>query len=105
MPKSYELQPAYGRDYKTMAEVREAFASGKDFIGDYQMGFSYMSVRDLQPGDTALLRYRKNTMVASLKVTQAMVDGTYGKTTGPVDPPIRSNQPQSTQADQSEATE
>ena len=95
----YELQPAYGRDYKTAKEVKEAFAAGEDFIGDYQyfigdyqMGFSYMSVKDLKPGDTALLCYKKNTMVASLKVTQAMVDGTYGKTTGPVDPPVRSTQ-------------
>ena len=92
---SYELQPAYGRDYKTAKEVKEAFAAGKDFIGDYQMGFSYMSVKDLKPGDTALLRYKRKTMVASIKVTQAMVDGTYGKTTGPVDPPVRSSSVQS----------
>lgn len=94
----YELQPAYGRDYKTAKEVKEAFAAGKDFIGDYQMNFQYMSVRDLKPGDTAMLRYKRKTKVTSLKVTQAMLNGTYGKTTGPVDPPLaRPAQSQPTQ--------
>jgi hypothetical protein len=85
---TYEIQPAYGRDYKTGKEAKDAFASGKDFIGDYQMGFRYMSCRDLKPGDTALVRYRRNTQVVAVKVTAAMVNGTYGKTAGPVDPPI-----------------
>ena len=102
---SYELQPAYGRDYKNAREVKEAFASGKDFIGDYQLGFQYMSVRDLKPGVTVLLRYKRKTQVTTLKVTQAMVDGTYGKTTGPVDPPVRSSSVQSQSQPAQEVTE
>ena len=65
---SYELQPAYGRDYKTKAAVTAAFNEGKDFRGDYQLGFSLCSKRDFQPGDTVLLRYRECRSVAVEKV-------------------------------------
>jgi hypothetical protein len=33
MAKFYELTPAYGRDYKTKAEVIKAWEDGKDFEG------------------------------------------------------------------------
>lgn len=64
----YELTPAYGRDYKNKAEVTNAFKEGKDFSGDYQMNFAYCSIRDFKPGDTVLLRYKRNTQVTSYKI-------------------------------------
>ena len=54
----YELSPAYGRDYKNKAAVVKDFADGKDFQGDVSMRFRYCSIRDLKPGDTAMLRYK-----------------------------------------------
>lgn len=65
---SYELQPAYGRDYKTKAEVIAAFNAGKDFEGDYSMGFRKCSKRDFKEGDTVLLRYKRCQNVAVVKV-------------------------------------
>lgn len=64
----YELTPAYGRDYKTKAEVTAAWNDDKDFLGDYQLGFKPVNRRDLKPGDTVLLRYKRNTQVTSVKV-------------------------------------
>jgi len=51
--------PAYGRDYKTKAEVEKAFREGKDFEGGYQIGFKLCSVRDFAPGIKVELRYAK----------------------------------------------
>ncbi len=68
MPKSYELSPAYGRDYKNAKEAKEAFLAGKDWEGDYQLNFQICGKSDFQPGDTVLLRYKRLTQVASLKV-------------------------------------
>ncbi len=59
-----ELEPAYGRDYKTKADVEKAFREGKDFIGDYQLGFKPCGISDFAPGTRQMLRYRKNTKVA-----------------------------------------
>lgn len=64
----HELQPAYGRDYKSKAEVEAAFRAGKDFEGDYQLGFKLVGIADFAEGTTQLLRYRKLTMVASVRV-------------------------------------
>lgn len=64
----YELQPAYGRDYKTAKEVKAAFEAGKDFQGDYQLGFKYVNKPQLKVGDNVLLRYKKNTMVTAVKI-------------------------------------
>jgi len=54
-----QLMPAYGRDYKTKAEVEKAFREGKDFEGGYQIGFKLCSVRDFAPGIKVELRYAK----------------------------------------------
>ncbi len=65
----YELTPAYGRDYKTAKEVKAAFESGKDFVGDYNHGFRLVSIRDFGPDSTVNLRYKKNRSVVPYKVT------------------------------------
>jgi len=64
----YELTPAYGRDYKNKAEVTAAFNAGKDFEGDYQLGFGLVNKEQLPAGSTVMLRYKRNTMVTSVKV-------------------------------------
>ncbi len=66
----FELSPAYGRDYKNKAEVIAAFKSGKDFGGDYQLGFQLCSIRDLEQFKpyTANLRYKKLTQVCNVVV-------------------------------------
>ena len=64
----YELTPAYGRDYNTKAEVIAAWYEDRDFVGDYQLGFKYCNAQDFKPGDTVLLRYKRNTQVTSVKV-------------------------------------
>ena len=63
----YELTPAYGRDYKTKAEVIAAFNAEKDFEGDYQLGFNLVNKQQLPKGATVFLRYKRNTMVTSVK--------------------------------------
>tara|TARA_R110000868_G_scaffold410044_1_gene696989 strand:- start:335 stop:556 length:222 start_codon:yes stop_codon:yes gene_type:complete len=65
----YELTPAYGRDYKTKAEVIAAFEAGKDFEGDYNLGFRLCSKTDIPPGSTVNLRFKKNRTAAVYKVT------------------------------------
>lgn len=60
----FELSPAYGRDYKNSKEVIAAFKAGKDFDGDYQVGFKLVSIRDFAPGATVMLRYAKQRKVA-----------------------------------------
>ncbi len=55
------LVPAYGRDYKSAAEVKEAYESGVDFIlMDISDSFHgrYCSCRDF-PGKVVELRYKK----------------------------------------------
>jgi hypothetical protein len=64
----YELRPAYGRDYKSKAEVLNAFRRGDDFEGDYNLGYKYCSIADLKPGDTAMLRYKADRMVTPCKI-------------------------------------
>lgn len=63
----YELTPAYGRDYKTKAEVIAAWKADKDFEGDYQLGFKPVNRQDIPKPCTVMLRYKRNTMVASVK--------------------------------------
>jgi len=64
----YELTPAYGRDYKSANEAKAAFEAGKDFIGDYQLGFKPINKPQVPIGSTVLLRYRRNTQATSVKV-------------------------------------
>ena len=64
----YELTPAYGRDYKTKAEVVAAFEADRDFEGDYSMGFKLCNRQDFKPGDTVNLRYKSNRNVTPYKV-------------------------------------
>lgn len=63
-----ELAQAYGRNRKTKAEVIADFRSGKDFTGDYTIGFAYTSISDFKPGDTVLLRYDSDRKGAVVKV-------------------------------------
>lgn len=64
----YELTPAYGRDYSKKADVITAFNEGKDFEGDYQLGFKVVNKSQLPKGATAVLRYKKNTRITSVKI-------------------------------------
>jgi hypothetical protein len=63
-----ELSPAYGRDYKTQTEAKEGFNEGKDWEGDYSLGFKLCSIRDFADGTPVLLRYNKLKNVVSIKV-------------------------------------
>lgn len=63
-----ELSPAYGRDYKTKKEVEAAFKEGKDFLGDYTIGFKPCNIHDFAPGVKVNLRYKKNTEVTVFTV-------------------------------------
>lgn len=60
MSRDLTLVPAYGRDYRSKAEVMTDLRQGKDFkccdTGQY------CSIRDLEIGDRLELRYKKMTM-------------------------------------------
>jgi hypothetical protein len=70
----FELTPAYGHDYKSAKEVKEAFLAGNDFVGDYQLGFKLVNIADIAmysevpKSCTVNLRYSRQTKVATLKV-------------------------------------
>ena len=64
-----ELTPSYGRDYKSAKDVKAAFDAGKDFAGDYSVGFQTINREQIRPGTTVLLRYKRNTAVVAHKVT------------------------------------
>lgn len=68
----FELAPACGRDYKSKAEVVAAWADGKDFEGDYQLGFRPVNKPDLERDwkgkATVNLRYKGLRSVAVVKV-------------------------------------
>lgn len=63
----YELTPAYGRDYKNKSEVVAAWEADKDFLGDYQLGFSYVNKSSIPKPCTVNLRFAKNRKVAVVK--------------------------------------
>jgi len=69
----FELSPAYGRDYKNKKEAIEAFETGKDWIGDYQLGFKPINVNDIPKPCTVNLRYGKQTKIAVCKVAVGQV--------------------------------
>lgn len=63
------LVPAYGRDYKTAAEVISAFQSGKDFsLASLFHGSGYVSRSDFSEGDKVFLRYSKLRKLAAATV-------------------------------------
>ncbi len=64
----YELTPAYGRDYKSKTEVMAAWYTGKNFQGDYQLGFKPVNLEDIPKPCTVNLRYKGNRSVAVVKV-------------------------------------
>ena len=63
-----ELAQAYGRNRKTKAEVIADFRAGKDFGGDYSIGFAYTNISDFKTGETVLLRYDSDRKGAVVKV-------------------------------------
>jgi hypothetical protein len=65
--------PAYGRDYPSRKAVLAAWKEGKDFlIQDYKES-GYISIKELEPGVTLNIRYKKLTMVCP--VTGAVTKG------------------------------
>ena len=69
----YELSPAYGRDYKSANEVKQAFLTGKDFEGDYSLRFMLVNVNDIPKPCTVQLRYKRQTMVTTLEIKAGQV--------------------------------
>jgi hypothetical protein len=64
------LTPAYNRDYKTQAAVREAWATGKDFIIENPGYPTYINCQDPRPGITGLqFRYDQKRRVLYLKLS------------------------------------
>jgi hypothetical protein len=87
------LGPAYGRDYKSAAEVIDAFNDGKDFIMlSTGHNGTYCSKRDFAKGITVQLRYDKlrketsttvdymsdNTIEAQIKYINQIQQSLYG---------------------------
>jgi len=68
------LVPAYGRDYKSAKETKQAFLDGKDFIL-YDITSPWdgkpCSIRDFDPGQHIELRYANMTGVTLAKVPKA----------------------------------
>jgi len=64
----FELSPAYGRDYKSAAQVKADFDANKDFMGDYQLGFSPVNKEQLPVGSVVMLRYKGNRSVTRHEV-------------------------------------
>lgn len=60
--------PAYGRDYKSKAEVLTDWKAGKDFQLQTPFESGYCSIRDFAPGVTVNIRYKKLSMVLPVKV-------------------------------------
>lgn len=64
----FELAPAYGRDYKTKAEVVAAWNEGKDFEGDYSLGFKLVNKDGIPRPSVVNLRYKRLTQIAQVKM-------------------------------------
>ena len=62
------LTPAYGRDYKSKAEVERDFLDGKDFVFNHFLGQTYCSIRDCQTGMRIKFRYNKERKVTFITV-------------------------------------
>lgn len=81
LPNYTTLSPAFGRDYKSAAEVKAAFLSGeRDFIANTPFGSGTTNIRDgyIHPGTTIQLRYKRLTMVTTVKVTAANIAAAQG---------------------------
>lgn len=63
------ISPAYARDYKSLADVVDAFESGTDFFME-SIGFGgrYCSIRDFAPGTEIEIRYYKKQRVVIYKM-------------------------------------
>lgn len=68
MTTYYELSPAYGRNPKTAKEALSDWKEGKDWQGDYQMGFKVCSIRDVAKGCVVELRYANLRKVVVVRV-------------------------------------
>lgn len=62
------LTPAYGKDYKSKAEVEKDFRDGKDFVLNSPMGTTYCSISDFAPKVTVNLRFAKLAKIHVVKV-------------------------------------
>ena len=69
-PLQGTLTPAYGRDYKSKADVIADFRSGKDFRLVLMSSAGYVSVRDYNEGDMVKLRYNKLRHTAFYRVVK-----------------------------------
>lgn len=59
--------PAYGRDYKTEAEVQAAWDAGSDFlIEDYALS-GYVNIGDKPDNFTLQVRYAKQSKIHIIK--------------------------------------
>lgn len=56
------LTPAYGRDYKSKAEVITALREGKDFEANDPFSSGKCSILDFPAGTQLKLRYKRLTM-------------------------------------------
>ena len=63
------LTPAYGRDYRSEAEVIKDWKNGKDFKINYQEGAVYCSIRDGVIGEKVKLRYNKGRDIVFYTIT------------------------------------
>jgi len=63
------LTPAYGRDYKSKAEVLKDWNEGKDFVNTFGSG-TYCNKADAEKyavGESVFIRYAKLTKVVQVK--------------------------------------
>jgi hypothetical protein len=57
------VTPAYGRDYKSMAQVKEAWHSGADFL----IHGKYISIRDVSNDKQVWARYARLTKMVRVQ--------------------------------------
>lgn len=62
------VTPAYGRDYRSKAEVQADWDADKDFILQSFNGSGYVNRQDFAPGATVNIRYSQLRKVAVIKV-------------------------------------